>query len=152
MRIRPATADDVRAIVELLAADQLGAQREDAADPLPPEYGAAFDAIDRDPNNLLVVVETDARVVATLQLTFIPYLTHRGSWRAQIEGVRVAADQRGRGVGRELMVWAIAQARVRGCHLVQLTSNKIRADAHHFYTSLGFQPTHEGFKLHLDAE
>lgn len=152
MRIRPATADDVRAIVELLAADQLGAGREDTSDPLPAEYGTAFEAIDRDPNNLLAVVEADARVVACMQLTFIPYLTHRGSWRAQIEGVRVAADQRGHGVGRELMLWAIAQARDRGCRLVQLTSNRTRGDAHRFYTSLGFELTHEGFKLHLDPD
>lgn len=149
MHIRPATAADVPTIVGLLAADQLGVTREAAFDPLPPEYLDAFAQIEPDGNNLLVVGEVDGEVVATLQLTFIPYLTHRGSWRAQIEAVRVSSTRRGEGLGRELIGWAIDQARARGCRLVQLTSNKERADAHRFYASLGFVASHEGYKLDL---
>ena len=147
---RRATRDDVPALVRLLADDPLGAQREAVTSPLPESYYAAFEAIDRDPNNELVVVETaDGEVAGMLQLTYIPYLTYRGGWRALVEGVRVAAPLRSHGVGRRLFEWAIERARERGCHMVQLTSDKARPDAIRFYESLGFVASHEGMKLRL---
>ena len=147
---RRATREDVPAIVALLAADPLGAKRESYASPLPASYYAAFEAIDRDPNNELVVGEIEDRVVAVLQMTFIPYLTYRGGRRALIEGVRVASEIRSRGIGRTLFEWAIERARERGCHMVQLTSDKARPDAIRFYESLGFVASHEGLKLILE--
>lgn len=151
--IRPATAQDLPAIVTMLADDPLGAQRERNTSPLPAAYLQAFEAIDRDPNNELVVVEgDDGRAVAVLQLTFTPYLTHQGGWRATIEGVRVSSALRGTGVGRAFFAWAIERARARGCHVVQLTTDKQRPDARRFYESLGFAATHEGMKLKLSAD
>ena len=146
---RRATLADVPAVVALLADDALGALREELADPLPPAYGKAFAAIDADPRQLLVVADDDGLVVGTLQLTFLPYLTHRGGERALVEAVRVASDQRGTGVGRAMLEWAIDQARQRGCRMVQLTTDKQRPDAKRFYESLGFEATHEGLKLPL---
>jgi GNAT superfamily N-acetyltransferase len=146
MTFRRATIDDVRAIVELLAADQLGASR-DGGDLEP--YERAFQAIDADPAHLLVVAEEGGEVVATMQLSFLPGLARRGALRAQIEGVRVRSDQRGSGLGSELMAWAIDESRRRDCALVQLTSDKRRTDAHRFYERLGFVSSHEGFKLSL---
>ena len=150
IEFRRATQDDVTLIVRMLADDPLGAQREAYAEPLPERYHRAFEAIDRDSNNELVVAEIDGEIAGVLQITFIPYLTYQGGWRALIEGVRVAADWRSRGVGRRLFEWAIARARQRGCHLVQLTSDKARPDAIRFYQNLGFEATHEGLKLHLE--
>jgi GNAT superfamily N-acetyltransferase len=148
--LRRATVDDVRAIVELLAADQLGATRDGADDDEQLEpYRRAFEAIDADPAHLLVVAESNGEVVGTLQLSFLPGLARRGALRAQIEAVRVRSDRRSSGLGGELMTWAIDEARRRGCALVQLTSDKRRTDAHRFYTRLGFVPSHEGFKLAL---
>jgi GNAT superfamily N-acetyltransferase len=146
---RRARREDVPEIVALLAADPLGATRETYESPLPASYYAAFDAIEADSNNELVVAELDRRVVGVLQVTFIPYLTYRGGWRALIEGVRIASDLRSRGFGRTLFNWAIERARERRCHLVQLTSDKTRPDAIRFYESLGFVASHEGMKLHL---
>jgi GNAT superfamily N-acetyltransferase len=145
--VRRAVRADVPAIVALIAADQIGAAR-DGGDAAP--YERAFDAIDADPAQLLVVA-TDAAgtVAATLQLTVIPGLARRGALRAQIEAVRVRADLRGRGLGQALFAWAIDEARRRGCALVQVTTDKRRADAHRFYGRLGFAATHEGFKLRL---
>jgi GNAT superfamily N-acetyltransferase len=145
--LRRATPGDLPVIVALLAADQLGATR-DSADDLGP-YLQAFEAIDRDPAHLLLVAETDGQVVATLQLSFLPGLARRGAWRAQIEAVRVDAAQRGTGLGRAMVRWAIEEAGRRGCALVQLTSDKQRTDAHRFYAGLGFVASHEGFKLAL---
>jgi ribosomal protein S18 acetylase RimI-like enzyme len=146
--IRPATAADIPAIVAMLIDDELGAQRESPDDLTP--YEAAFDAIDADPNNLLVVAEHNDKVVGTLQLTIIPGLSRKGSTRGLVEGVRVAASARGTGLGTQLMEWSIEESRARGCTLLQLTSDKSRPDAHRFYTDrLGFTNSHEGFKLNL---
>ena len=149
LSFRSATRDDVVHIVRLLADDPLGAKRECYQDPLPSDYYDAFSAIDADPNNELIVACKNAQVVGVLQLTFIPYLTYQGGWRALIEGVRVDTTLRSKGVGQAMFEWAISRAKQRGCHLVQLTMDKSRPDARRFYENLGFQATHEGMKLHL---
>ena len=147
---RPAVIDDLEQLVNMLASDPLGAQREDPTLPLNDRYQNAFMAIDSDPNNELLVVELDEQLVGMLQLTYIPYLTHTGSWRCLIEGVRIHEDFRGRGFGEEMFNHAIERARERGCSMVQLTSDKQRPDAIRFYEKLGFTASHEGFKLKLE--
>ena len=152
-RLRPAARVDLPAILRLLADDQLGSSREDPADPAP--YEAAFDAIDADPAHLLLVGDlvpedgSGSRVVATFQLSFLPGLSRRGTWRAQLEAVRVAAELRGQGVGAAMVEWALGESRRRGCSLVQLTTDKSRTAAHRFYERLGFAASHEGMKLLL---
>jgi GNAT superfamily N-acetyltransferase len=148
--IRRAEERDVPAIVDLLAADQLGAARDGVrtAEDLA-AYQQAFHAIDSDSAHLLVVAEADAEIIATFQLSFLPGLARRGALRAQIEAVRVREDYRGRGLGGVMMAWAIGEARRRGCAIVQLTSDKSRHAAHSFYGRLGFAATHEGMKLRL---
>lgn len=148
-RLRPATLDDLPAIVCLLADDTLGRSREDARTPLDPRYTAAFAAIERDPNQQLVVVEQGGQIIGCLQLTLIPGLSRLGMWRGLIESVRVAASERGRGVGRLLFEWAIGECRRQGCGLVQLTTDKRRERARAFYEGLGFVASHEGMKLAL---
>jgi len=145
--IRRATSDDVAGIVAMIADDQLGATRESLDDLTP--YLKAFELIDSDPNQLLVVAERNDEVIGTLQLTIIPGLSRRGSSRGLIEAVRVAAPARGSGLGTTLIQWAIEESRSRGCSLVQLTSDKSRTAAHRFYDRLGFANSHEGFKLKL---
>lgn len=149
LSFRAAAPSDVPHLVVMLADDDLGAQRESVGPVLDERYIAAFEAIDTDPNNELIVAEREGRLVGVLQLTFIPYLTHTGSWRCLVEGVRVAADARGAGLGRQLLEFAIDRARARDCRIVQLTSDKRRAEAIRFYESLGFVASHEGFKLGL---
>ncbi len=151
VQIRLARRDDVPCVVRMLADDAIGATRERAETPLPDEYWTAFEAIDADPRQNLIVALLDDKIVGTLQLTFIPYLTHRGGERALIEGVRVDAAQRGGGVGRQMLEWVIEQARERGCRMVQLTTDKRRPDARRFYESLGFVASHEGMKRSLDS-
>ncbi|MBW3549402.1 MAG: GNAT family N-acetyltransferase [Proteobacteria bacterium] len=146
---RAAKRSDLAEIVRMLADDPLGARRERYELPLPPAYQAAFDAIAGDSNNELIVAESGGRVVGVMQITFIPYLTYQGGWRALVEGVRIDASARSLGLGRRMLEWAIRRARERGCHVVQLTTDKARPDALRFYESLGFAATHEGMKLHL---
>lgn len=147
--IRAARVDDLPTIVALLAQDDIGAQHEMVTDPLPASYHAAFEEIDRDPAHLLVVAESHGRVVGTLQVTFLQYLTHGGGLRAQIEAVRVVQDVRGSGLGRILLGWVVDEARQRNAHVVQLTTDARRDRAQRFYESLGFRPTHVGMKLSL---
>jgi GNAT superfamily N-acetyltransferase len=145
--IRPATTDDVSAIVGMLADDPLGAQRE-SPDDLEP-YLTALERLSSDPNQHVVVATRESRVVGTLQLTIVPGLSRRGATRSIIEGVRIHADERGSGLGSRLIEWAIEESRRQNCQLVQLTSDNTRTEAHRFYERLGFTASHVGFKLAL---
>ncbi|MGB5227648.1 MAG: GNAT family N-acetyltransferase [Eudoraea sp.] len=148
--IRRAKQKDVPAIVELIANDKLGRLRENFKTPLPEEYIKAFDKINSDQNQELMVMLNDSgEVIGTLQLSFIQYLTYQGGIRAQIEAVRVHEDYRNKGIGQELIQWAIDRAKKRGAHVVQLTTDKKRDAALKFYEKLGFISSHEGMKLHL---
>jgi len=149
LSFRRAAFDDLAALVALLADDPIGSGRESAGTPLDPCYAEAFAAIDRDPNQLLVVADRQGRAIGLLQVSFIPGLARGGMWRGQIEGVRVAASERRSGIGQAMLEWAIEECRKRGCGMVQLTSDKRRSAAHAFYEALGFQATHEGYKLLL---
>ena len=144
-----AALSDLPAIVALLAEDTLGEKREDPSLPLDTRYEKAFAAIERDPNQRLIVAQLDGRVVGCLQLTFIPGIAFKGAWRGLIEAVRVAGDLRGRGLGAVLIEYAVEQCRAFGCGMVQLTSHKSRTRAHAFYERLGWDRSHEGFKLQL---
>ncbi|MFX4304205.1 GNAT family N-acetyltransferase [Exiguobacterium sp. A1_3_1] len=143
---REATIDDLNNIVKMLADDELGKEREHCSVPLLDVYIKSFQAISNDPNNELIVAYIGDEVVGVQQITFIPYLTHQGGWRATVEGVRVASSVRGRGIGTLLIKQAIDRAKERGCHLIQLTTNKKRKEALRFYERLGFTATHEGLK------
>ena len=145
---RAATAGDVARVVALLADDPLGAGREAAAED--PRYRDAFKRIEADPNNDVIVAERDGAVVGCLQLTLIPSLTRSGVTRAQIEGVRVAESERGRGLGKLMVEYAERQARARGAGIMQFTTDKSRPDAHRFYEHLGYAATHLGMKKVLE--
>jgi len=145
--IRRARRDDVSLIVAMLADDPLGSGRERIEDPLPPCYFRAFEAVEKDPNIQLVVAEQGGAVVGCLQLCILPGLSSQGASRALIEDVRVATHCRSRGIGEQLVQWAVAQARSRECKLVELLTHNTRVDAQRFYKRLGFLPSHVGMTL-----
>jgi ribosomal protein S18 acetylase RimI-like enzyme len=142
--IRRARRDDVAVIVGMLADDPLGSARERIEDPLPPSYFRGFEEIEKDSNIQLVVAEEGGSVVGCLQLCVLPGLSSQGAPRALIEDVRVARHCRSRGIGEQLVQWAIAEAQARGCKLVELFTHNTRVDAQRFYKRLGFQPSHVG--------
>jgi GNAT superfamily N-acetyltransferase len=148
MILRKAAREDVPAIVRMLADDGLGRGREQI-EGLEPYY-AAYDAMAGDPNNFILIAESDGEIVGTMQLTFIAGLSRKGARRAQIEAVRISGKHRGAGFGQEMIRAAIDLARKEGCSIVQLATDKRRQDAHRFYERLGFVATHEGMKLALD--
>ncbi|MEU9118660.1 GNAT family N-acetyltransferase [Streptomyces sp. NPDC048506] len=147
IEIRHATEADLPAIVAMLADDPLGAARETPDDLAP--YRTAYEALAADPQQHLIVAVREGRTIGTLQLTVIPGLSRRGAVRSIIEGVRIHRDERGSGLGSQLVEWAVAESRALGCQMVQLTSDATRVDAHRFYERLGFEASHLGFKLML---
>ncbi len=149
LTFRAARSDDLPELVRMLADDPLGARREVCSSPLAEGYTTAFAAIEADPNNQLMVAVLGGVPVGMLQMTFIPYLTYQGGWRALIEGVRVSSGARSHGIGAAMLQWAIESARSRHCVIVQLTTDRKREDALRFYERLGFVPSHHGMKLYL---
>lgn len=152
LQFRDATPDDIPVMLQLShAGDARGADTPplDPSSLNDPRYRAAFDEIHADPNHRLIVVEQDGDIIGTLQISMIPGLPRFGMKRGVLENVHIRADQRGNGLGTQMVTWAIEQCRLAGCGLIQLTSNKVRHDAHRFYEKLGFNKSHEGFKLFL---
>ncbi len=147
--IRTATRADLEAIVGLLVDDVLGSGRDTLTATLDPAYEDAFAAIERDPNQKIVVMEAAGRVIGCMQISYLPGLSRKGMWRGQIESVRIARDLRGQGLGRAFFQWAIEDCRARGCGLVQLSTDASRIAAQRFYLALGFEPSHVGMKLKL---
>ena len=151
MNFRKATENDVSVIVEMIADDELGRKRENFQIPLPSEYLIAYEKINSDENQELIVVENEnLEIIGTLQLSFIQYLTYRGGIRAQIEAVRIRKDKRGLGIGKIIFEWAINRSKARKAHLLQLTTDKKRPKAIKFYEELGFKQSHEGMKMHFN--
>ena len=146
---RTAGPDDLPFIIGLIVEDSVVVTEDRAEDAMDEDYRAALAAIDADPNEEMWIVERDGVAVGCFQLSFLPGLMRRGMWRGQIEVVHVSADARNLGIGSEMMRWALARCREKGCGMVQLTSNKKRTDAHRFYERLGFARSHEGFKYYL---
>lgn len=142
-----AEQEHLAGLVRLLADDEIGATRE--TDPTDQAYARAFEAIQDDPHQVLVVGLIADEPVAMLQISFVPGLSRRGALRAQLEGIRVAEPMRGTGVGTALMQWAIEFCRDRGARVVQLTTDRRRGEAHQFYERFGFVDSHLGLKLAL---
>ncbi|MEO1135555.1 MAG: GNAT family N-acetyltransferase [Pseudomonadota bacterium] len=149
VEFRDARIEDLRSIIDLISDDDLGRQRELTKGPLADEYRQAFDAISGDPNQLMVVGERHGEVIAYMQISFIPGLSRKGAWRGQLESIRVASHLRGQGIGTAFLRCAIELCRQRDCRLVQLTSDRRRANALRLYEQLGFVASHNGLKLEL---
>lgn len=149
LHYRAATRTDLPFIIHLLTIDAIGNTVDDPAAANSPAYETALAQIDADPNSEMFVAELDGQPIGCFQLTYIPGLSRRGMWRGEVENVHISPDFRSNGYGGTMIRWAIERCRERNCGLVQLTSNKARLDAHRFYVRLGFQQSHEGFKLFL---
>jgi len=146
--IRRARRDDVGSIIAMLADDRLGAARERLEDPLPQAYFDAFERVASDPNIQLVVAEDgEGAVVGCLQLCILPGLSSQGASRGLLEDVRVASHLRSRGIGEQLVQWAVTEARAKGCKLVELLTHHTRTDAQRFYERLGFARSHVGMTI-----
>ena len=146
---RTAMCGDLPFLIGMIVEDSVVSTGDDPADALHDDYVRALKTITEDPNQEMIIAELDGEPVGCFQITYIPGLMRRGSWRGLLEVVHVRADKRNLGLGSEMMRWAIERCRERNCGMVQLTSNKKRVEAHRFYERLGFVKSHEGFKYYL---
>ena len=148
LNFRIATKDDLEAVIQLLVDDDIAEGREHSGD-VGQKYVLAFNSMESEHYNHMLLAELGGRVVATLQLVFVPGLSRNGVKRALVESVRVASDLRGKNIGTALMREAMRRAKEGGCGLMQLTSDIRRARAHLFYRRLGFVQSHYGLKTEL---
>jgi len=144
---RDATQNDIATILDICRSGAASPDRYPPLDLTDPAYLSTFNLIDADPNHRLIVAEQNGEIIGTLQISFIPGLPDQGRFRGMLENIHVRTDQRGNGIGKKMVSWAVEECRKKNCWLVQLTSNKARTEAHRFYGALGFEATHEGFKL-----
>lgn len=149
LTFRDATQSDLPFIIGLAVGNSVVPTEDQPDNPHHPAYLAAFEAISADPNQRLVVAELAGERVGTVQITFIPGLLRLGMWRGLLESVHIVSHLRSQGLGARMVRWALEECRERGCGMVQLTSNKLRLDAHRFYERLGFKKSHEGFKYYF---
>lgn len=147
---RYANEADLSTLISLLYDDDLGSARESTDPKMYDAYRTAFQRIQASPDNYIILAEAEEEIIGMLQLTLLPGLTHSGSLRGQIEGVRVKKGFRAKGIGRKLFRFAIESAERAGCNIIQLTTDRKRPDAIAFYTSLGFRDSHLGMKLMLE--
>lgn len=145
--VRPATPADLPRVVELLA--QLAPDTADREDPSRIDMYTAVLGRTGAQGQRLLVIEDGGRIVGTLALVLVENLSHQGAPYAIIENVVVDEAERGKQYGETLLRAAIDQAREAGCYKVSLTSNKRRTDAHRFYERLGFERTHEAFRINF---
>ena len=146
-RVRVATEADLPRVVELLAQLTTDDPREQPGSPPTEVYTEAFRRMQADQDQRLLVLEAGGRIVGTLVLLIIPNLTHQGRPYATVENVIVDDSERGAGRGRQLMEYAIDEAKRAGCYKMALTSHKSRTAAHRFYEGLGFKSTHEAYRI-----
>lgn len=149
LMFRDAKRDDLAVILALIIGGIPEGFDRPEVDGSHPDMLAAFETITASPDHRLIVAERDGAVVGTMQISYLPGLARNGMWRGLLESVHVRADCRGQGIGGEMVRFGIGLCREMGCGMVQLTSNKVRTDAHRFYERLGFERSHEGFKLML---
>lgn len=151
MEIRKAKPSELDKVIELLADDDFGSKRETVSPELRIRYKRAFNQIIESEYFDLYVAEQDDELIGCFQIMYLPHVSFGGTFRGQVESVRIRSDKRGQGLGKEMMRFAIKLAHENGCGIFQLTSNKDRDEqAHKFYRELGMQATHEGYKLYLD--
>lgn len=91
------------------------------------------------PNYRVYVAAIDDKIVGTFELLIMDNLGHMGSPSGIIEDVVLNEEFQGKGIGKQMMKFAIDKCREAGCYKVTLSSNLKRVKAHAFYESLDFK-------------
>lgn len=134
MTIRPARVDDAAALVPLFE-DWNHAQPEAVIAERLREWETT-------PLATVLVAECDGRLAGVAAVNATPHLARPGRF-ARLVGLAVSSAHRRRGVGRALVHSAEDLAREWGCHRLELTSTRTRAEAPGFYQALGYRDQSE---------
>jgi GNAT superfamily N-acetyltransferase len=131
-----ATKKDLPALVDLLGV--LFAQEADFM-PDAAKQRRALEAILSDPRvGRIYVARENGRVIGMVS-TLYTISTAEGGKAAWLEDMVVLPECRGRGVGAELLAYAVVGAREAGCLRLTLLSDEDNALAHGVYAGEGFQ-------------
>ena len=105
------------------------------------------------PGLSVYLAELEGDIVGTASALLFPNVTYDCHPTAIIEAVVVAFSNRRRGIATALLRRLLQDMRSAGCNKVQLLSHKRHSGdgAHRLYTSLGFEPEAEGFRLYLGS-
>jgi ribosomal protein S18 acetylase RimI-like enzyme len=107
----------------------------DPAYPLPDRQ--EFGAVLKNRNTHFLIAELDNKEIAGI-LTLVTYKIPTGT-KFWIEDVVVDGSQRGKGIGKTLVLYAIDLAASMGAKSVDLTSRPFRIAANQLYRDLGFE-------------
>jgi GNAT superfamily N-acetyltransferase len=142
---RKATEQDLPAVLALYAQPDL----DDGYTLDLPAAQNLFRKMQSYPNYALYVAEIEDKVIGTFALLIMDNLAHQGRPSGVAEDVVVNAEWRGKGVGKQMMAFAIEKCREAGCYKLALSSNLRRTQAHKFYETLGFERHGYSFLIRL---
>jgi GNAT superfamily N-acetyltransferase len=145
LSIRPAGREELRNILGLYRELAVGGEE---ALPLS-EAEEIFDRISSYPDYKIYIALNGGEIVGTFALAIMDNLAHLGARSGLIEDVVVKRECQGRGIGKQMMVYALDRCREAGCYKAALSSNMRRMDAHRFYESLGFEKHGYSFQIDL---
>ena len=132
--IDEATAADLPCVLRLYAENEITPddvlQSSDAR-----EIWERFSAY---PDYKLYVARIAGEIVGTFALLIMDNLAHRGAKSGVVEDVIVGRKFQERGIGKQMMRFALARCRDAGCYKLSLSSDLKRTSAHAFYEALGF--------------
>ncbi|MFH1080867.1 MAG: GNAT family N-acetyltransferase [Pseudomonadota bacterium] len=94
----------------------------------------------------------EGAVIGTFALLVMDNMGHMGKPSAVLEDVVVAGKWRGRGIGGQMVCYAMARSREKGCYKLSLSSNENREDAHRFYEKIGFKRHGYSYAMFLENE
>ncbi len=111
-----------------------------------------FDQLSAYSGSMIALCEVDGTIAGSCVLVVVPNLTRGGRPYALIENVVTHRDFRRRGIGRQILDFAVNAAWQAGCYKVMLMTGSTRPETHAFYRSAGFEPSKTGFqKRQLEA-
>lgn len=134
--IAPATASDLHAVVNLLAAQMaehdIAISREGIA-------GAVHGML-ADPRRGFILVARDGAAVTGLAYVSFTWSLEHGGLTSWLEELYVLPGRRDQGIGRALLLAALDAARAAGCAATDLEVDAAHRRAERLYEREGFHP------------
>jgi GNAT superfamily N-acetyltransferase len=148
LTVRRAGRNDLSAVLGVHARHHADGSLPAGASELERETWARMAAM---PGLDVYLVELGGEAVGTASVMQFPNITYDCHPSAIIEAVVVAHPYRRQGIATAMLERMVEDLRSAGCNKVQLLSHKRHSGdgAHRLYTSLGFEPEAEGFRLYL---
>lgn len=139
MKIRRATIEDQEEICVLIRQleDYVKLERK----PSERDLRETLAKLINSPNCLVLVAEDGDKIIGLLTMWVRSTLFH-GAESALIDELIVDKSYRGRGIGKELVKGAFAEAKLRGCIEIEVSTEKNNQKAIEFYKKCGFTEEH----------